>query len=270
MFNTALLFGASALTWKAILYDRKLKRSLPEFTGGGRWPEILQSFNRLASPGQPPRVAPLAVRVQQAYLEACARYVDGLASPPPWAYRLLCDWSDTLDAAERNDRDWLAARLDPFIKYEFFSSLLGEIGSSWIDLPGNRALCTELELLNQSYHEFTNPQSYFALLDAGGALKHRVADPLPPGAEPEPYVPQTETRARPRARFIIEHSHDKKLVMDWSEVFDLRHRRHKTLFDPFAAGYSDWKNFDSEAEPVTLERILALTGLNLGEGGFFE
>jgi hypothetical protein len=243
MFNTALRFGATALALKAMLYDRRLSRCLPRLDGRGHnWVEILRSLNRLATPGQPPRVDPLVIATQQVFLEAGRRFAYRLSPAPPWVPRVLQDWSDTLDAMRRDDRAWLAARLDPFIKYEFFSSVLHHRGKSWGDVPGNAELCTELELLNYSYHELTDPESYFDRLQRAGALRQRVAEPLAPGAEPEPYVPQTETRAKARAKFIIANSRDQSLVMDWGEVHELPTGRRRTLWDPFAPAYGDWED----------------------------
>jgi hypothetical protein len=242
MFNTSLLFGASALAWKAMLYDRRLSRSLPRFgLRGQQWVAALRSLNRLAAPGDPPRVDPLAIATQQAFLEASCRFAEQLSPAPPWVVRTIRDWTATLQAMKRDERVWLAARLDPFIKHEFLSSVLAHRRKSWADVPHNAQLCTELELLNYSYHELTDPQSYFDRLERAGALDHRVAAPLPPGAEPERNVPQTESRAKARARFIIAHSYDTDLVIDWAEVSDLRAGRRRTLWDPFAKAYSDWE-----------------------------
>jgi hypothetical protein len=260
MFNTALLFGTTALALKAIFHDRRLSRSLPRLGGrGSDWVEILRSLNRLAAPGQPPRVDPLVIAVQQAFLEAGRRFAYRLSPAPPWVPRVLRDWSDTLDAMRRDDRAWLAARLDPFIKYEFFSSVLHHRGKTWSDVPGNAELCTELELLNYSYHELTDPQSYFDRLEQAGALRHRVAEPLAPGAEPEPYVPQTETRAKARAQFIIANSHNRGLVMDWGEVHEPPAGRRRTLWDPFAPAYGDWEDAADAPDEVRLlfERMRA-------------
>ena len=242
MYNTALLFGSSALAWKAMLHDCRLPRSLPRLDShGSGWVEILRALNRLAMPGRPPRVNPLVIATQRAFLEAAGRFAGGLSPAPPWVPRVLRDWSDTLDAMQHDDRPWLAARLDPFIKYEFFSSVLHHRGKRWGDVPGNAQLCTELELLNYSYHELTDAGSYFDRLEQAGALQHRVAEPLAPGAEPEPFVPQTETRAKTRARFIISSAGDRGLVMDWGEVCEPPAARRRTLWDPFAAAYGPWE-----------------------------
>jgi len=260
MFNTALLFGVSALAWKAMLYDRRLPHCLPRLGWGRRdWVEILRSLNRLATPGHPPRAAPLVIATQRAFLDAACRFAGRLSPTPPWVPRVLQDWSDTLDAFERDDRAWLAARLDPFIKYEFFSSVLHHRGKSWRDVPGNAELCTELELLNYSYHELTDPGSYFDRLQAAGALRHRVAEPLAPGAEPEPYVPQTETRAKARAKFIIANSRDRGLIMDWGEVHEPAAGRRRTLWDPYAPAYGDWEDAGEAPAEVWLLRERART-----------
>ena len=52
--------------------------------------------------------------------------------------RTLGDWAATLDAYERNDRAWLAERLDAFTKWELFSAALAESGRSWKDLRTNQ------------------------------------------------------------------------------------------------------------------------------------
>lgn len=251
-FNTALQFGASALALRAIMHDRKLKRQLPKFEGD--WVEILQRLNRLATPGQPPRVDPLVIATQREYLEASRRYVDTQSQVPAWVFRTLGDWSDTLDAMENDDRAWLAARADAFTKYEFFSSVLRGRGKSWTDLPNNRSLATELELMNCSYHEFTDPNSYFTRLEKAGALKHRLTDRLAPGEEPTPYLPETETRAKARARFILDNAREKKYVIDWSQILEPAGNRFKTLYDPFGQSYSEWE--DSNSARPDVNRLL--------------
>ncbi len=245
-FNLALLFGASALTWRAILVDRQLKRRLPRLVSAGDgWTNVLRRFNVLAKPGQPPRVDPLVVATQREYLAACRRLVDGKKQSPPWAGRVLRDWSDTLDAMEHGDRAWLAARLDAFLKHKFFSLILRDRGKQWTDLIGDKQLCAEMELINHSYHEITDPDSYFDQLEEAGELADQVAPTVAPGSEPN--IPQTETRAKARARFIVENAGDRNLVMDWGHVVD-RRGRCRTLWNPFGQVYSQW---EEEGPPST-------------------
>ena len=61
---------------------------------------------------------------------------------------------------------------------------------------------SELTLLDHDYHAISEPGSIFDRLEASGTLNHRVGPKVGPGEEPEPYVPDVATRAKPRARFI--------------------------------------------------------------------
>ncbi len=93
----------------------------------------------------------------------------------------------------------LAARFDTFAKYEFYSAVLQDAGHNWESLQDSKDMFCELALLDQSYHEFCNPTSVFARLESAELLQHRVGPQVLPGAEAEPFVPETSTRARVRA-----------------------------------------------------------------------
>ena len=84
----------------------------------------------------------------------------------------------------------------------------------------------------------SEPVSVFSDLDQRGLLSQRVGDPIEPGSEEEPYVPDVGTRARARARFIREHSDRSDLIMSWDRVIELSSQRVRTLFDPFAEAYA--------------------------------
>jgi hypothetical protein len=195
-------------------------------------------------------VAARAIDVQRIYLDSARRYAESLEAPPAWIARLLDDWQQTLDAMSRDDRPWLAARLDAFTKYELFSAVLAQNGCMWRELPRRTELFHELALLDQSYHEFGNPDSAFSRLDRAGLLRHRVGPFVPPGEEPEPFVPETATRAAARARFIAGHANQKNLMIDWSWVAEGGGIRRCHLFDPFAQEYDPWQN---AADPVAAQ-----------------
>ena len=76
------------------------------------------------------------------------------------------------------DRVWLSRHLDAFAKYEFYSAVLADAGTSFGELRRRPDLFHELALLDQSYHEFCNPASVFSQLEnAGGAgAPRRSAD----------------------------------------------------------------------------------------------
>ena len=156
-----------------------------------------------------------------------------------------------MDAMERLDRPWLAARLDAFVKYQFYTNVLQAAGASWQNLPARNDLFYTMALLDQSYHEFCNPESLFRRLDDSGLLSHRVGEVSEPGTEPEPYVPPTTTRARARARFIRDHAQELGLTMDWSSVQDLANEQWRELSNPFADAYGPWRN-----RHETLDRVL--------------
>jgi hypothetical protein len=243
-FNLALQFGATALAIKAILSDARLRREVSalrrEF--GDDWVAALKRLNVLAPPGQPIRIDPLIIKTQRVYLEGARRYAASLEDGPAWIDRLLTDWEDTLAAYERLDHAWLAARLDAFAKYQYLTAALHDAGVSWAELPGRRPMFCELALLDHSYHEFCNPESAFDRLEAAGALRHRVCDRIEPGQEDEPYVPETGTRARARARFIRDNQHREDVALDWSWAQDMSGNQRAYLRDPFAAEFGPWES----------------------------
>lgn len=249
-FNLALQFGATALALKAIIFDSQLPRELAKLRAyaDGKWLERLQQFNVLQTAGGELHIDPLVMTTQRIYLDASHRFVNQLKTVPAWVPILLRDWEATLLAYERLDREWLAARLDAFAKYEFYSGVLTSAGESWRTLPGQSHLFAELALLNHSYHSFAVEDSVFRQLEMQGLLQHRVGPPIVPGDEPDPFVPETSTRARARARFIREHSGQDQFVMDWSCVIDRRAQRIARLDDPFAQDFSPWQQFAIPAD----------------------
>ncbi len=78
-------------------------------------------------------------------------------------------------------------------------------------------------------------------MERAGLLAHRVGEPVEPGSEAEPHVPETETRAKARARFIREASGE-GLFMDWSRVVDRLGEQVRDLHDPFAQEYGPWRS----------------------------
>lgn len=240
-FNLALQLGATALTLKAILFDTDLPRRVSTIGGlkrCGSWLAALRKFNVLARPGQEPSVDRVAIETQRIYLDAARRYAESLGRAPEWISRILADWQDTLDAMERNDIDWLSARLDMFAKYRFLSRVLDQQDACWRSLQRRGNLFRELALLDHNYHEFCNPDSAFDRLDCAGLLNHRVGARIEPGSESEPWIPETKTRAQARARFISKNSRRPQVVVDWSYVDDHQRGERLFLFSPFAEAYT--------------------------------
>jgi hypothetical protein len=239
-FNLALHCGATALALATVQNDSDAVRALPRGTDQRRfWLTAARHFNRLASPREPLRVAPLVLDVQRFYLDRVSRFTE-ILRPHPWADRLLADWEHTLDRMAAGDDDWLAARLDAWIKRRMFGQWLREHGRSWVDLARLPHLFDGLMLLDQNYHEFANPENIFDQADQAGLLAHRVGPPISPGAETEPFTPETSTRARARARFLQAHTGDPSLEMDWASVVDHSKHRRCWLADPFDADYGPW------------------------------
>lgn len=257
-FNTALQFGATALALKAIIYDKQLRKDLAKLKAfsAGNWVGMLQQLNILQAPGGELRIDPLVVETQRVYLEAARRYAESLPEVPGWIPETLRDWEDTLNAYAALDRPWLAARLDAFAKYEFYSAVLADEGCSWEELPRRPHLLNELALLDHSYHNFSDPDSVFCMLEQDGLLEHRVAPWIAPGDEAEPYISEAATRARPRGRFIIEHAGDQRYMVDWSFIHDQIDRRTIRIDDPFADQLGDWtKPADAPAPRLSLAEI---------------
>jgi len=256
--NLALQFGATALALKAAIFDAQLPAELKRLgllpVAESEWIQLLRRFNRLAAPGVPLAIDPLVVQTQRVYLESARRVISSLRDAPLWIPRLVRDWREMIDAMDRLDRTWLAARLDTFTKYELFTKVLRASGTNWETLPANNRLFYSLALLDQSYHEFCSPQSLFCRLEESGLLIHRVGDVTEPGTELESYVPETTTRAQARARFIRDHAYEMGLVMNWSCVHDVANERWRKLFDPFADSYGPWQKCNSPLERALLAR----------------
>jgi hypothetical protein len=252
-FNLALQFGATALALKAILFDSRLETELDRVRGefSDDWVGTLQALNVLATPDTSLHIHPLVLKTQRIYLDAARRYVDTLDDVPGWIPRILADWQDTLQAYQRLDRAWLSARLDAFAKYEFYSAVLRDTGYAWQDLPGKDQVFCELALLDHSYHEFCNPESVFSRMDSSGLLQHRVTAHILPGREPEPFVPETATRARTRARFIRDHQGCSQYRVDWSCIYDTEREHCCLLTDPFATNLGAWSS-DRQRRAVRL------------------
>lgn len=249
-FNLALQFGATALALKALFFvpgfrEEVARLDLPRH---GDWVATLHEFNRLATPQRELAIDPQVIRVQRKYLEGARRYVDLLpGGPPEWVPRTLHDWEQTLAALERMDRPWLSQRLDAFAKYEFYTAMLAENGKTWRELPAAQGLFSELALLDHSYHEFSNPRSVFRRLERSNLLAHRVAEYVAPGQEPEPFVPETTTRAKLRAEFIKNNAQRGSFVVDWSYIEDVLERRSVRISDPFARELEPWQTHGAPA-----------------------
>ncbi len=244
-FNLALQCGATAAALKAVFFNPRLHERLPSCCRDGSlgsWVGAMHRLNVLAAPGRPPQVDRRVVEIQRVYLEGAHEYAAARGQVPPWFGRLLDDWDATLRAMQSGDHDWLAARLDAWAKYELFTQVLASDGHRFSDLPRMPHLFDELALLDQNYHEFANPDSVFDLLERQGALAHRVAPPVDPGAEAEPYVPDTPTRASARARFIRRHAGDRDFVVDWSWAANVRTGSRRYLSDPFATSLGPWEH----------------------------
>jgi len=257
-FNLALQFSSTSLAVKAICHDPELPRQLEK---AGVWPpenwvNLLHRLNVLQRPGEELRVDPLVTDTQRIFLDSARRYVDRLDEVPGWILESLRDWEDTLTAMESCDRSWLSARLDAFIKYEFYSAVLKEAGTTWEDLPGHEELFAELALLDHSYHDFCSDESVFNMLERDGLLQHRVGPLVLPGQESEPYVPDVAGRAQVRSRFIRDHADDKgRYSMDWVRVIDKHEWREATMFDPASTQYSEWS--ESVRDDPTERRRMA-------------
>ena len=240
-FNLALQVGATALALRVVEEVPDLEQRLERagsIRGKSSWVETLNGFNVLAQPGEVPRVDPRVIAVQRVYLDAAKEWHADQKEAPGWVARLLGDWEATLAALESMDLPWLSARLDTFIKYELFSAVLRESGRSWRDLPGATQAQSELALIDHAYHAFCDPDSPFARLDRRGLLAQRVGEPIVPGSEAEPFVPDTQTRARARGRFIRQHAKSDHMIMDWAAAYDATDGRRWDLSDPFAEEYT--------------------------------
>ena len=250
-FNLALQFGATSLAIVAALEDVELRRRITELKLPiyRSWVRTAKQFNVLAKGDAEPSVDRRVIEVQRLYLEGAQRWVEENVTPD-WTGRTLDDWSNTLDAYERGDIDWLARRLDAFAKYRLHASYLDDVGKRFSDLAGNEELLAQLALIDQDYHDIVEEETPFTWLEDNGYMEQRVGPRVKPGHEAEPFVPQVKTRALPRARFIAACSETGSYALDWAWIHDRSTGRFRELFDPFAETLSDeWKEPDKLTLP---------------------
>ncbi|MCA9040268.1 MAG: proteasome accessory factor PafA2 family protein [Planctomycetaceae bacterium] len=234
-FSLLLRFGVTALVLQAIQAFPDALKSLPvkrdQSWKPQFWIRSLRQFNRLRRCDDGLTASKLAIHVQRVYLSLVDRYVT-LADVPPWAKQVVTIWETTLDALERRDHEWLAQRLDPWIKYAVFNYYLDIHGCEWKDLRKNYELAEGLALLNQDYHDLTAEESLFQKLEDSGSLNHRIGEIIPAGEEPLAYVPEFGTRATRRARFIKANAYDERLTVSWEQVVDDQNHFVLRLDDP--------------------------------------
>lgn len=258
-FNLALQFGATALVFRALETDAELPAQIEAVCRDlrlpldGSWLTTLHACNRLAAPDEELHVQPAAIQMQTFFLHAARRWAERAGAVPAWVPRCLRDWEDTLVAMDRRDNAWLAARLDAFAKLGLLEAVLAAKGTSFGALPNDAARLRELSLVDQSYHTLGDPRSAFTLLERGGRLAHRVGAAIAPGAEAEAFVPDVQTRARARARYLVEHRGVREQCMDWADVIDPTRTRARALHDPFALEYGEWKDFSGARRAAAVE-----------------
>jgi hypothetical protein len=274
-FNLALQLGATALAVKAALHDRTLRSQLHEMRGqfSADWVATFRQLHVLRRGGQPLQIHPLVIDTQRLYLDAARRVAAEMAPLPTWVPRLLEHWEQTLAAYERRDWSWLAQRLDAFVKHQFYTAVLEEQNCGWAELPQRPRLFEELALLDQNYHEFSNPHSAFAQLEQAGLLDHRVEARIEPGQEVEPYIPDVATRARPRAHVIRHHRQCPGFEVDWAWIKDKTQQRMLRFDDPFATGWDQWVKLPKSArsfESTLSEQSLLAEVERLHSLGRFE
>lgn len=245
-FNLALQTGATALVLRVLETDADFGAELRALCVRlglplrGGWLATMAAFNHLAAADEPARVHPAVLEVQAFHLDAARRWARNATTPPPWVARCLQDWHDTLAAMARGDDDWLAARLDSYAKHRLLGAVLAARGLTWSELRSDPKRFGALTLVEHSFHDLVDPQGAFQCLDDAGALCHRVGEPAVAGSEPEPFVPAVNTRARARARFLVQNRGTSGLLMDWSQVVDRQGKRCRALTDPFATEYGEW------------------------------
>jgi proteasome accessory factor A len=130
-----------------------------------------------------------ALQLQRWYLDACRRFVDAAAEPPPEAHDVLRRWADVLDRLE-TDRRSLVGRLD-WVTKEYLLATAGA-GLPW-------AARKKLDL---RYHELS-PAGYHRRLAAAGRAAALVSEQE---VEQAMRVPPPSSPARHRARYIREFS----------------------------------------------------------------
>jgi hypothetical protein len=179
--------------------------------------------------------------IRRVSLNGARRFVDGLAQPPSWMPRILEDWERTLRALEEDDREWLCGHLGAFAKHGLIESWLEQNELEASELPGNRRAFEELTLLEHDYALLDRSRGVFDSLLQNGLIAPSGRPVIPPGGEPEPFVSEVNTRARARARFLVENHSRTDLEMNWSYVRCTSDGRYRELFDPCAEEYGDWQ-----------------------------
>lgn len=235
-FSLLLRFGVTSLVLQAITAMPDGLRRLPvpsdQAWRPSFWIQALRRFNGLTRDEAGLHSAPIAIEVQRVYLQLVDRYVQSLSAPPAWMRQVVTIWESTLNALARRDHDWLAARLDPWIKFQLIAAYLIQHNRRWGELACDPDLAAAVTLLNQRYHTFTAADSPFVRLEQAGLLTHRVGPIVCPGQELDPFVPEYGTRATTRARFIQQQRGDTSLSVNWDGITGPE--QQWLLDDPFA------------------------------------
>ncbi|MEQ8637463.1 proteasome accessory factor PafA2 family protein [Gimesia maris] len=235
-FSQLLRFGVTELVLKAVTAFPEKLEALPAPQGKDWsppfWLQALNRFNILRREKDGLHAAHVAIDVQRVYLKIVDEYLDSLPTIPSWMQQVVTIWESTLDAMARRDYEWLAQRLDPWIKHRLFTTYLSAHHRQWSDLQKDYDLACAIALLNQDYHDFSSSESIFNQLEETNALRHQIGPLIQPGQEEEPFVPDLGTRATARARFIKQHQNQQELIVDWDKVVNSQNQVVLHLDDP--------------------------------------
>jgi len=150
-----------------------------------------------------------AVDVQQAILEAAARFVeegraDGLV---PRAGEIVACWAETLELLRRLDVEALASRLDWALKLCILRRAAAGRGLAW-DAPA-------LKHLDLMYSSIDPADGLYWACERGGAVRRVVS-----GGSVERFVhePPDDTRAYLRAHLLRLAGQDAVSHMDWDHI----------------------------------------------------
>ncbi|MBA8795061.1 proteasome accessory factor A [Friedmanniella endophytica] len=169
-----------------------------------------------------------AVDLQQVYLDACLRWLDGRGADLPDAQRrenadLVTRWQEVLDTL-RDDPTRLADRLDWVAKLALLESYRQRDGLGWD--------AAKLSLIDLQYADVSPQRSLYAALVRRGSLQRLLDDAEIEAARTQP---PTDTRAYFRGRVMDKFSAD-VVAASWdSVIFDVPGRpalQRVPLLDP--------------------------------------
>ncbi len=163
-YSRLLKTGIIALVCKAIESGRRVQELVPPAPTGNNvdfWLKALREFNLLSRDGldAPLRLASAAFDIQQIYFRLVDEWFGNTSGLPSWIGPFMAIWETMLNKIKSQDTEFLASRLDPWIKHRAMTKTLVELGAGWMETRENQELQSVLAHVNQEFHSMTGDKN---------------------------------------------------------------------------------------------------------------